>query len=222
MSRAQKFWGSTIGKKVVMAVTGIIGIGFLLAHVAGNMALFKGPAAINSYSHFLHGPANEILWVMRVVLIVALVLHVAAAYSLTHEDHAARPSHYVKKLEPQAATIASRSMRWGGVLVLVFIVFHILHMTTGTIRPTGRFVEGDVYANLVSGFQIWWVALFYIVSMFFLGLHLYHGAWGSARTLGFTGNSPYPRHRQLAAVIAFVIWLGFTIIPLAVIVGVVK
>ena len=214
MHRLAEFWRSTIGKKVVMAVTGIIGIGFVLAHIAGNLLIFRGPEAINGYSAMLHGPANELLWVARVVLLVSVILHITAAYQLTQRSHAARPQGYVKR-EPQVSTYASRLMRWGGVLLLVFIVFHILHFTTGTIRP-GTFVPGDVYTNVVSSFRIWWVALFYMVSMAFLGLHLYHGAWSSFRTIGTRGRSPNPLQRRIAATIAVVVWLGFTLVPLAV------
>lgn len=220
MSRAQAFWRSAIGKKVVMAVTGIIGIGFVIGHMAGNLLVYKGPAALNGYSRFLHS-TGELLWVVRIVLIIALILHVVAAYSLSRLNRASRPHDYVKRV-PQVSTLASRVKGWGGVLLLVFIVFHILHFTTGTIRPTGMFTEGDVYANVVGSFRIWWVALFYIVSMVFLGLHLYHGAWSSVRSLGVTGDSPYPLHRQVASVIAVLVWLGFTLVPLGVIAGWVK
>ena len=201
-----------------MGVTGIIGIGFVLAHVTGNLLVFKGPNAINSYSHFLHGSGAELLWVARVVLIAALILHVAAAYSLTQQSHAARPDGYAKRM-PQASTIASRFMRWGGVLLLIFIVLHILHFTTGTFSPGGAYVQGDVYHNVVQSFHVWWVSLFYMVSMVFLGLHLYHGAWSSARTLSIAGGSPNPLHRRLSIVIAVAVWLGFTLVPLGVLLG---
>lgn len=214
------FWKSTVGKKVVMGVTGIIGIGFVIAHIVGNWLVFKSPEALNDYSHFLHGPAAEILWVARAVLLGAVILHVTAAYQLTRRSHAARPLEYAKR-EPQVSTLASRLMRWGGVLLFVFIVFHILHFTTGTIRPA-PFTTGDVYANVVGSFQIWWVALFYIVAMISLGLHLYHGAWSAFRTIGATGNSPNPMHRRVAAVVAVFVWLGFTIVPLAIWMGVVR
>lgn len=217
MSGAQAFWRSAIGKKVVMAVTGIIGIGFVIAHVAGNLLVYRGAAALNGYSHFLHS-TGELLWVARIVLIAALIGHVLAAYSLTRMNHAARPHDYVRR-EPQVSTLASRVMRWGGVLLLVFIVLHILHFTTGTLRPAGTFAEGDVYANMVSSFHIWWVTLFYLIAMVFLGLHLYHGAWSSVRTLGVTGDSAYPLHRRAAAAIAALVWLGFTLIPLGVFLG---
>lgn len=203
-----------------MAVTGIIGIGFLIAHMAGNLLAFRGAAAINGYSHFLHS-TGELLWLVRLVLIAAVILHVAAAWSLTQASRAARQTGYAR-VEPQAATLASRTMRWGGVLLLVFIVFHILHFTTGTIRPTGTFVEGDVFANVVGSFHIWWVVLFYVVAMISLGLHLYHGAWASVRTLGVTGNSPNPLHRTISAAIAAVLWLGFTLVPVSIFLGWVK
>ncbi len=218
MNPVRRFWRSTVGRKIVMAVTGIIGIGFLLAHVTGNLIAFRGPDALNAYSHFLHGPGAELLWVARVVLILALILHVAAAYSLTQQNRAARPDGYTKRV-PQASTLASRTMRWGGVLLLGFIVFHILHFTTGTIHPGGPFVERDVYHNVVQAFHVWWVALFYLVSMVFLGLHLYHGAWSSARTLSIAGDSPHPLHHRLSAIIAVVVWAGFTLVPLGVLLG---
>jgi succinate dehydrogenase / fumarate reductase cytochrome b subunit len=220
MYRLVTFWHSTIGKKVVMAVTGIIGIGFVIGHIVGNLLVFRGPDAINSYSHFLHGPAGELLWVVRIVLLTSVILHVTAAYQLTQRSHAARPRDYAKR-EPQVSTYASRLMRWGGVLLLVFIIFHILHLTTGTISPV-PFVAGDVYANVTGGFRIWWVALFYIVAMMFLGLHVYHGGWSSMRTIGATSRSPNPLHRRAAAAIAVFVWLGFTVVPLAIWTGVIR
>jgi len=218
MSRLVRFWRSTVGKKVVMAATGIIGIGFLVAHVAGNLLVFRGPAAINGYSAFLHGPGAELLWPMRVVLLVALLLHVLAAYQPMRLSRAARPHDYLRR-QPQVSTVASRVMRWGGALLVVFIVVHLLHFTTGTLRPTGTFVRGDVYANLIGSFRLWWVTLFYVVAVAFLGLHLYHGAWASARTLGATGDSPDPLHRSLSALIAVAVWFGFTLVPVVVLLG---
>src|SRR4029079_8122124 len=164
-----------VGKKVVMGVTGLIGVGFVIVHALGNLLVFRGPTAINSYSRFLKS-SGELLWALRSVLIVAVILHVIAAVQLTRQSRAARPVGYAKH-EAQAATIASRTMRWGGALLLIFIILHILHFTTGTIRPAGYFSSEDVYANVVSSFRIWWVAFFYIVSMIALGLHLFHGAW---------------------------------------------
>ncbi|HET7614043.1 MAG TPA: succinate dehydrogenase cytochrome b subunit [Gemmatimonadaceae bacterium] len=217
MGRIRRFYASMVGKKVVMGVTGLIGVGFVILHSLGNLLVFRGPEAINSYSHFLKS-SGELLWALRIVLIVAVILHVVAAVQLSRQSLAARPVGYVKR-EPQAATIASRTMRWGGVLLLIFIVLHILHFTTGTIRPTGYFSSEDVYANVVGSFRIWWVALFYIVSMIALGLHLFHGAWSSVRTIGVSPRSPHPLHRRISLVIAVFVWAAFTAIPVAVIAG---
>ncbi len=204
-----------------MAVTGLIGVAFVFAHMVGNLQAFIGPGKLNAYAQFLHGPAAELLWVVRAVLLAAVVLHVLMAWQLTERSHAARPREYGKR-EPQTATLASRTMRWGGVLLLVFIVFHILHFTTGTIRPSGFFERGDVYANIVWSFHVWWVTLFYLVAMIFLGLHLYHGAWASVRTIGYAKPSPAPMHRRVALVVAVVIWLGFTLVPVGVAAGFIR
>src|ERR1700737_4542964 len=170
MGRLRKFYGSMVGKKFVMGVTGLIGIGFVILHSLGNLLVFRGPAAINSYSHFLKS-TGELLWTLRVVLLLAVILHVIAAVQLTRQSRAARPIGYTKR-ETQVATISSRTMRWGGALLLVFIVVHILHFTTGNIRPAGVFSREDVYANVVTSFRIWGGALFFVVSVFALGLPL--------------------------------------------------
>jgi succinate dehydrogenase / fumarate reductase cytochrome b subunit len=221
------FYRSTIGKKIIMGVTGLIGVGFVILHMAGNLQAFMGQTKINDYGAMLHGPLNELTWLLRIVLIVAVILHVTMAYQLTRISAAARPVGYQKKV-PQVATLASRTMKWGGVLLLVFIVFHILHFTTETIDPGGwrgmSDVHGnrDVYGNIVASFHIWWVALLYIVAMVFLGLHLYHGAWSSIRTLGYAKPSGHPLHRKIALAIAAIVWLGFTLIPVGVIVGIIR
>jgi succinate dehydrogenase / fumarate reductase cytochrome b subunit len=220
MGRFRRFYGSMVGKKGVMGVTGLIGIGFVLVHALGNLLVFRGPDAINSYSRFLKS-TGELLWGLRIVLIVAVVLHVIAAGQLTRQSRAARPVDYVKR-EAQAATLASRTMRWGGALLLVFIVVHILHFTTGTITPAGVFSHQDVYANVVTSFRIWWVALFYVVSMIALGFHLFHGAWSSVRSIGVSPPSPVPLHHRISTVLAILIWAAFTSIPIAVFSGLVR
>src|SRR6266480_3251163 len=217
MAGLRGFYASMVGKKVV---TGLIGIGFVVLHSLGNLLVFRGPEAINSYSHFLKS-TGELLWALRVVLIVAVVLHVIAAVQLTRQSRAARPIAYTKR-EIQVATIASRSMRWGGALLLVFIVLHILHFTTGTIRPAGAFSQQDVYANVVTSFRVWWVALFYVVAMIALVLHLFHGAWSSVRSIGVSPSSPQPLHRRLSLLIAVFVWAAFTAIPMAVFSGIVR
>jgi succinate dehydrogenase / fumarate reductase cytochrome b subunit len=215
--RLREFYGSMIGKKAVMGITGLIGVGFVILHSLGNLLVFRGPDAINSYSHFLKS-TGELLWALRIILIVAVILHVIAAVQLTRQSRAARPVGYVKR-EPQAATLGSRTMRWGGALLLVFIVLHILHFTTGTIRPAGSFSQEDVYANVVTSFRIWWVALFYVVSMIALGLHLFHGAWSSVRSIGVSPESSEPLHHRISLAIAMLVWAAFTAIPVAVVAG---
>ena len=220
MGRLRAFYASMVGKKAVMGITGLIGVGFVIAHSLGNLLVFRGPAAINSYSHFLQS-TGELLWALRFVLIVAVVLHVVAAVQLTAQSRAARPIGYTKR-ESQVATLASRTMRWGGVLLLIFIVVHILHFTTGTIRPAGVFTRQDVYANVVSSFRIWWVTLFYVLAMVALGLHLVHGAWSSVRSIGVSQPSPEPMHKKISIVVALAVWAAFTAVPVAVFIGLVR
>lgn len=211
------FWQSTVGKKVVMSVTGLIMVGFVLLHMIGNLQVFEGAARLDAYSHFLHHTINELLWLVRIVLLVSVVLHIVAAVQLTRIDRAARPVDY-RRREPQAATVASRSMRWGGLALALFIVFHLLHLTTGTIQPV-PFADGDVYANVVGGFRIWWVTLIYVLAMIALGLHIFHGAWSAIRTLGVNRPTAQPMRRPVAALVAVILWAGFSVVPVAVFLG---
>ncbi|HEX9483902.1 MAG TPA: succinate dehydrogenase cytochrome b subunit [Gemmatimonadaceae bacterium] len=219
---------STIGKKVIMAVTGLVLVAFVIVHMAGNLQVFLGPAKMNGYSAFLKS-TGELLWLVRLGLLTALVLHVLMAWQLTRVAAAARPHAYVRR-DARASTVASRTMRWGGVLLLAFIVFHLLHFTTGTLFPVASrpdavypaFSEHDVYGNVVSAFHNPWVVAVYVVAMLFLLLHLFHGAWSSVRTLGLSKPSPQPSHRRIATVVAIVVWLGFTAVPVAVLLGVVR
>src|SRR5258706_3233327 len=213
MGSLRGFYASMVGKKVVMGVSGLIGIGFVIIHSLGNRLVFRGPAAINSYSHFLKS-TGELLWAVRTVLIVAVVLHVIAAVQLTRQSRSARPIAYTKH-EHQVATVASRTMRWGGAFLLVSIVLHMLHFTTGTIRPAGVFSAEDVYANVVTSFRIWWVALFYVLAMVGLGLHLFHGAWSSVRSIGVSPPSPHPLQHRISLALAILVWAAFTAVPVA-------
>jgi len=208
---------STIGRKVVMAVSGLVLFGFVLAHFVGNCTLYLGPEAINHYSEFLHGFLHgEGLWVARGGLLVAAVLHVWSATSLTLESWAARPVGY-KRWQAKDSTYASRTMRWGGVILFAFIVFHLLHFTFGTVHPA--FEPGDVYHNVVSGFQVWPVSLFYVVAMLLLGLHLDHGVWSLCQTLGLS----HPRYKRWARAaargFALLIVIGNCSFPVAVLAG---
>lgn len=213
-----RFYRSTVGKKILMAVSGIIGVAFLILHMLGNLQIFQGPAKINGYAAMLHGPLAEVVLAQRVVLLVAVVVHVLMAWQLTMRARAARPAAYAQR-KPQAATLASRTMRVGGVLLLVFIPVHILHFTTGDIRPAGVFTPGDIYGNAIAGFHVPWVVAFYLLAMIALGLHLFHGAWSSVRTLGLAGPKPHPLHRPVALVLAGGLWLGFSLVPVAIALG---
>ena len=217
MNRLRRFYGAAAGKKIVMGVTGLIGIGFVILHMAGNLLSFRGSEAINAYAHFL-ASTGELLWLLRITLIVAVILHIIAAYQLTMQNRAARPVAYVKR-EPQVSTWGARTMRWSGVLLLVFIPLHIMHFTNPGWRPSGIFEKADVYTNIVMSFRIWWITLFYVVSMLALGLHLYHGAWSSVRSIGASQPSRDPQHRSIAGTIAVIVWLGFTTVPVAVFLG---
>ena len=210
-----------------MGVTGLIGIGFVIVHMLGNLQAFVGSDKLNAYGALLHGPLAELTWAVRAVLIVAVVLHVLMAFQLTRRAAAARPVGY-RRREPQVATLASRTMLVGGILLLVFIIVHILHFTTEQIDPgkwagrTDAAGRRDVYGNLVASFHIWWVLLFYVVAMMALGLHLFHGAWSSLRTLGYARASAHPLKRRIALVVAVIVWLGFTVVPVGVATGILR
>ena len=209
------FYRATIGKKVVMAVTGIILVGWIIGHVLGNLLIFRGAAALNEYAALLKSNL-ALLWAVRVALIVAVVLHVTAAVQLVRQQAASRPVRYVKQT-PQESTVASRTIRWGGAIIAVFLVFHLLHMTTGTLHPA--FSHTDVYGNMLTGLSVPWVAAIYLVAVAALGLHLYHGIWSVFQTLGVNHPSFTAVRRRLAVGIAALVYLGFTAIPVAIVLG---
>jgi succinate dehydrogenase / fumarate reductase cytochrome b subunit len=220
-SRTPSFVRSTIGQKVVMAVTGVILVGFLFAHMLGNLQMFLPDAeAINHYGRFLrealHGGG---LWIARGVLLVSVVLHIAASWSLSRTSWKARPVAY-KKVAHDASTYASRTMRWSGPIVLLFIVYHLLHFTVGSVHPA--FVEGDVHRNVTVGFSDWRVSVFYIIAMLALGLHLRHGVWSMLQTLGASHPRWDGTRNAIATVFTVVVILGFISVPLAVMAGVLK
>lgn len=219
-NRAVSFWDSTNGKKVVMAVTGAIMFAFVIGHMAGNLQIFEGPAKLNAYGHFLHS-IGELLWPVRIVLLVSVALHVTATVQLALRKKAARPVGYSRK-EAIASSYASRTMYWSGPIVLAFIIFHLLQFTAGYIHPESQFIEGDVYHNVVAGFQVWWVSVWYIFSVSLLGLHLRHGFWSMFQSLGLHHPKHTPVLKSLAALIAIVIVLGYISIPISVLLGFVK
>jgi succinate dehydrogenase / fumarate reductase cytochrome b subunit len=219
MNRVLALWHTSVGKKAVMAATGLIMVAYLITHVLANLLVFQGPEKINAYSKFLHGTGGA-LWVARLVLLAAVGAHIVAAVQLTSRRQAARPVGYAAGRRPQVSTWASRTIRWGGVLILVFLVYHILHFTLGTVHTS--FVEGDPYHNVATGFSNPVVVLFYELVMVAVGLHLYHGIWSSARSLGVSAPSPHPIRRQAALALSLIVWAGFAVIPLAVYAGVIR
>jgi succinate dehydrogenase / fumarate reductase cytochrome b subunit len=219
MSWFGDFYKSAVGKKAVMAVTGIILFGFVLVHMLGNLKLYEGPQLLNNYAGFLRsvgGPAvppSGLLWVARLVLLVAVFLHMWAAWQLTLLNRQARPADYARR-DIVHTTYASRTMRWGGIIILLFVLYHLLDLTWGVTNP--NYVEKDVYHNVVASFSRWWISLFYIVAQLALGLHLYHGLWSLFQSLGW--NHPrFNRWRSgFAHAFAWIITLGNISFPVAV------
>ncbi|GAA4986476.1 succinate dehydrogenase cytochrome b subunit [Yinghuangia aomiensis] len=217
-------WRSTVGKKAVMAATGLIMLGYLVAHMIGNLKIFFGPGEFDSYAHWLRTIGEPVLhyewflWILRVVLVAAVVLHGVAAYQLSRRDLAARPDKY--RRTRARTSYATRTMRWGGVILLLFLIWHLLDLTTLDANPNAQ--HGHPYANIVASFDRWYVALFYIVAMLALGLHIRHGFWSAAQTLG--ANSPR-RDRVLKATangLAALLTLGFVAVPIGVLTGIVS
>lgn len=219
MNRLRLLWDSSPGKKAIMAATGLIWVAYLITHMLANLLVFQGPEKINAYSAFLHGTGGA-LWAARLVLVAALVLHVVAAVQLADRRRQARPVGYARGNDPQVSTLAARTIRWGGALILLFLVYHILHFTVGSAHP--GFVEGNPYHNVATGFRNIFVVALYVVVMAFVGLHLYHGIWSGGRSLGLSPPSPHPLRRSVALALALLIWLGFSLIPIAVFAGVVR
>ncbi len=216
--RLARFWASTVGKKIVMAATGLIMVGFLVTHAAANLLAFLGPAELNAYSRFLHA-TPEILWPARIVLLASVLLHATAATQLARSSRLARPVAY-DRAEKQIATFASRSIRWLSVLLALFVVIHLLHFTGGQLLP--GFAAGNPYGNVVLAFTTQPVmVVFYLTMMVVVGLHLYHGAWSAIRTLGLSRARRNPFSRPFVTLLAVALWLAFSLVPLAVAGGVI-
>jgi succinate dehydrogenase / fumarate reductase cytochrome b subunit len=218
-------WSTVIGKKIVMAVTGVVLVLFVIGHMLGNLKMFEGASQINAYSRFLRELGQpelgygQLLWIIRIILLVCVLLLILAAYQLTRMSHAARPIGYNTKKNIET-TYSARLMRWGGVLLAVFIVFHLLHFTGGVVGfQPGQFRHLAVYQNVVAGFSVWPVSLFYIVSMGALCLHLDHGIWSMLQTLGWLTVDNTKPLRVFSRFIAVIVFLGFISIPIAVMAG---
>ncbi len=229
MSWFSDFFRSTVGKKAVMAVSGLVLFGFVLVHMLGNLKLYlpahaDGTIPIDVYGEFLRHigepllPAHSVLWIARLVLLAAVGLHIGSAWAVTQASRAARPVPYQKK-EVVQATYAARTMRWGGVIIVLFVLYHLAHLTFGWVHP--NFVEGGVRHNLIEGFRVWWVSAFYLVAQVALGFHLYHGLWSLFQSLGWNHPRYNAWRRSFAVLFAWVVTLGNLSFPLAVLTGLV-
>ena len=215
LARGASFYRTTIGKKVVMAVTGVLLFGFLLAHMAGNLQFFLGPEKLNAYAENLRN-ILPVLWALRIGLVVATILHVASSISLARTQRIARPVAYARR-QNVGSNYASRTMYWSGPIVFAFAIYHLLHFTWGSVHPNFR--ELKPYENLVVGFSNPIVAIAYIIAMVLLGMHLYHGLWSMFQTLGVAHPRYTPKLKAFAKVFTVIIVLGFISIPIAVLAG---
>ena len=219
LNRAFRFYQATIGKKAVMAVTGVILFGFIIGHLIGNLQVYLGPEALNDYGKFLHHSTHGLIWVFRAVLLASVLAHIVASIQLTVVKMQARPIGYVKTGYSHSS-YASRTMMWSGPIVAAFIVFHLCDLTWGNVNPV--FKEGEVYANLIGSFSRWPVSLAYIVALTLLCVHLYHGIYSMFQSLGLSHPKYTPAIQRFAKVAAFLIWAGYVSIPVAVLAKVIQ
>ncbi|HEX5415218.1 MAG TPA: succinate dehydrogenase cytochrome b subunit [Chloroflexota bacterium] len=214
-----------MGKKYVMAGTGLIWFGFLILHLWGNLHIYSGATYINDYAGFLRTVGepffgySQLLWLTRILLAPALIVHAIAAIQVKRQDGAGRPHGYLmrKNLE---STFASRTMIWGGVVIVLFLIYHLLDFTFGVVNPS--FEEGNVYHNIIASFSLWPVSLFYILAMVAVGFHLYHGIWSMFQTVGLNNRRSTRAIRYFASFCAIVLAVGNITIPVAVLTGIVK
>jgi succinate dehydrogenase / fumarate reductase, cytochrome b subunit len=216
---------SAVLKKAIMAVTGLVLFGWLFAHMFGNLKIFFGRESFNHYAEFLREmgsplmPPTGLLWLTRIAIFGAVVLHVWAATSLTLQNRRARPIGY-RELRPVELDYAARTMRVSGYLLAIYIVYHLMHLTFGNVHV--GFVPSDPYGNVVAGFQALPVAAVYIFANLLLGLHLYHGLWSLFQSLGWSEPSYNSWRRRFAVAFAVVVSLGFISVPLGVLAGIVS
>jgi succinate dehydrogenase / fumarate reductase cytochrome b subunit len=222
------FYSSAVGKKAVMAVTGMVLLSFVLLHMAGNLKIYDSAAHMNEYGEYLRTigepilPHTGFLWILRSGLIIAFILHIHAAYSLTVINRRARPRAYQGGLDYIAANYAARMMRWSGVIVGLFLIYHLMDLTWGIGLTRDDFERGQPYQNMVNSLEFWPIAVVYIVANLALGLHIFHGAWSMFQSLGW--NHPrFNRWRNSFAIaFAAVIVAGNVSFPIAIMTGIVE
>ena len=218
---------SSVGKKFIMAGSGLLLFLFVVLHLAGNLQVFIGPEELNRYGNFLQ-TNKELLWPARIILVILVLLHIWAAIKLTLENRAARPQPYAHQ-EVVAASYASRTMIWSGFIVLAFIIYHLLHFTAQVpgINGTGRDFttledaknQHDIFAMMVIGFRNPVVSLFYIIAMFLLFMHLSHGVSAMFQSLGWNGPAYKGLIAKFAVVVSWLIFLGYISMPIAIYLG---
>src|SRR5665213_1003273 len=219
--RVVSFWLSTNGKKVVMALTGVMMFLFVIGHLLGNLLVFAGRAQMNAYAQFLHFD-DSLLWIVRTILIIAATMHVVVTIQLALRNKEARPIGYLHK-KAINSSYASRTMYWSGPIVLTFIIFHLLQFTAGYIHPETRFIPNDVYHNLVTGFRVWWVSAWYVFAICLLGLHLRHGLWSMLQSIGLAHSLRKERaFKRVALGISILIVGGYISIPISILLGYLK
>ncbi len=207
-----------------MAISGIVMVLYLIAHMVGNLKVFTGRESFNHYSEWIRTigapalPPQTALTIIRIALLVAVIAHFWAAVSLWRQAKRARPERYVTK-KAVAQSYASRTMRWGGVIVLLFIVYHILDLTTGTVNPDGH--DSTPYDRLVASFSNPFITAFYVISLVLLGMHLRHGIWSATQTLGQSNRRRERTVTAFALVFSVVLTAGFLIVPFSVLFGLV-
>ncbi|HKA61667.1 MAG TPA: succinate dehydrogenase [Methylomirabilota bacterium] len=214
MDGLARLWRSTVGRKALVAASGLLLWLWVVLHVAGNLTLFSGPAAADGYAASLRRTPGA-LWAVRAGLAAAAVLHVAGVVSLARAARAARPRHQAQAR--RASTVAARTMRVGGALLLAFVVYHLLHLIGGFFHP--GFHPGHVYDNVVGGLRPTWVASIYLAGAGLLGLHLFHGLWASTRSLGVWPDRAARRRRPAVVLVSAAVALGFASVPIAVLAG---
>ena len=221
-----RFWRSAVGKKWVMAVTGIMMLGFVLAHMVGNLKIYLGASHLDEYAEWLRTlgepalPRTGLLWIMRVGLIGAFFLHIISAAQLTRMNHRARPTKYQSPRDYAAANFASRTMRWTGVIVGLYLIFHLMDLTWGNANPD--YVSGNTYDNVIHSFQRVPVAIVYMLANLALAFHIFHGAWSMFQSLGINNPKWNTLRRNFAIGFATIIAIGNISMPLMVVTGVVK
>ncbi len=223
MKKISQLYSTSVGKKLLVAVTGAIMYGFVVGHMLGNLKAFAGPSALDQYAEMLRqiGQAflgnGTFLWIARIVLIVAVIVHVITVIQLVQRNSRAKPTRTVRRRN--ASTLAAKWMAISGTLILIFIVVHIAQFTLGWFTPhaagTEGFVHGAVYSNLWGAFQLWWVALFYVAMMAMVCMHVYHGAWSMCQTLGLDAPDRNAAIRGAAAAIAIALFVGFSAVPIS-------